>query len=170
MPVHSLVSPSLPSLTTLGRGGKGLVSLGMHSVWPHRDLLREREKLSGGRRGRRARLAHLARRRVQHSNSLSMAPASSGTAAFEGAAAANTSIATPPSGHGGQSPLPDLAPELLERMTPHVHFLRMIKLLDEAGVITHSSDLDWAHRVCYSQMYADIRAFESTPSSRKRCR
>ena len=99
-----------------------------------------------------------------------MALPSSGTAAVEGAAAPNPSTATPPSGHGGQSPLPTLTPELLERMTPHIMFLRVIKLLDEGGLITHTSDLDWAHRICYSQMYADIRAFEAAPSSRKRCR
>ena len=73
-------------------------------------------------------------------------------------------------GHGDQSPLPALTPELLERMTPHVLYLRVIMLLDQGGLITHKSDLDWAFRVCYSQMYADIRAFESTLSSRKRCK
>ena len=99
-----------------------------------------------------------------------MALPSSGTAAVEGAAAIKPSMAAPPSGHGGQSPLPTLAPELFERMTPHILFLRMIKLLDDGGLITHTSDLDWAHRICYSQMYADIRAFEAAPSSRKRCR
>ena len=79
-------------------------------------------------------------------------------------------MATPPAGHGGQSPLPDLTPELLERMVPHVLNLRVIKLLDEAGLIRREEELAWAHRNCYQQIYADIRAFTAAPSSRKRCR
>ena len=98
-----------------------------------------------------------------------MALPSSGIAAVEGAAAVKPSMSMPPSGHA-QSPLPTLAPELLDRMTPHVLFFRVIKLLDEGGFYTHKSDLDWAYRICYSGIYADIRAFESTPSSRKRCK
>ena len=179
MPVHTL--SSRPPLADHSRAGWEGVRLARHAFCMRGSrytycLLREREKLSvriQGEGSERFLVTSCSSRSPgasQHSNSLSMAPPSTGTAAVEGAAAVNISMATPPSGHGGQSPLPALTPELLERMVPHVLNLRVIKLLDEAGLIRREEELAWAHRNCYQQIYAEIRAFTAAPISRKRCR
>ena len=81
----------------------------------------------------------------------------------------NASMATPPSGQDGQSPLPALTPELRERMTPYILILRVINWFIEAGLIPRD-EATWAYRLSYAQMYADIRAFDSSSISRKRCR